>query len=114
MGAASQGNAGIGAGVTLGLNFITNTIEATVSNTTTRDGSAGDVRVKAEESSMIFAFAGGFAKGKNLGLGGINRKEHDPTAALDGIGKLVWLPDGLKTPGRRDHIAELGRWRSIR
>jgi len=69
IGTGNGGRGGAGAG-TLSLNFIDNTVEAKIVDTSMSAGhSSGDVSLLADDESSVYAFAGGFAAGKTVGLG---------------------------------------------
>ncbi|KAA3622243.1 MAG: hypothetical protein DWQ08_13065, partial [Proteobacteria bacterium] len=63
------GGASFGAAGTLSINFIENTVEAAILNSTTHAASTGLVKVEAVDDSYFFAFAGAIGYGGSLGLG---------------------------------------------
>ncbi len=82
-----QSTSGIGAAGTLSMNFIDNDIRTTIADTTTHSDSTGDIALLADDHSSIYSFAGGFAKGKSLGLGfalGLNFLDNSVSAGISG------------------------------
>ena len=81
------GEKGYGFGGTLAVNLIDYTVKAIIIDSTTLTGSTGNVTVKAEDESGIFAFSGGFASGKTAGLGfglALNFFDNTILAKIDG------------------------------
>ena len=79
-----KGYAGAG---TVSINFVKNTVEARIIDTTTNDTSTGDIRVGAAESTSIYSFAGAIAAGKTAGLGAaiaVNSMNNDVVALVEG------------------------------
>lgn len=89
VGVATGGGGGDGTAVsgTLSLNFVDNTIEAALDDSTTLTGSTGDVAVEATDSTQVYTFTGALASGKSAGFGlalAFNYVTNSVTARVDG------------------------------
>jgi len=84
-GVGTQGSSGGGAG-TIAINFIDNTVEAQILNTTTTNDSTGDITLRAEDDSLIVSIAGAVGVGQTGAVGaalGFNFITNDLKAVIE-------------------------------
>ena len=75
-----------GAG-TISVNYVHNTIDANILNTTTTTDSTGDITLLAQDETSVYSFSGAFAYGKNLGFAGalaLNVLDNEIGSAIEG------------------------------